>query len=217
MFFWTKKTNPFRKGTGQFIINVHWYFWDDPDTPGLITGDGLSQAAKEAFTAAENSRFSIMLVSDRLYSSKPPSREKLADSQLLFAKLGKYLKDVREKEPTRFHDYVIPYWSRENSDTSMIDVFKAYINVLDSWGHGYTWQPIKTAKDVDGGVLLMFQNEPTHYITQADVDKIIGLPNDFDIWMSGVISGQDRIPGKVWQFNCDSKGFGRTDFANRRR
>ncbi len=217
MFLWTKKKTPFPTGTGQFIMNIDWWFWDDAETPGLMTGEGLSQAAKEALTEAEWGRFCVLLVIGRVHSTRPLGQATDADGRLLFAKIGRHLMEIREKDSHRFSEYVIPKWTSINVGTSMLNVFKAYINVLEGWGYQYHWQSIKNARDEDDGVLLLSRGTPTHRISPTDVKEIVGLPHDFSVWMNGVGYGHERIPGGMWRFNYNADEFDLSHFNSRER
>ena len=72
MTFWKKKkpvTPGKNRGTGEFIDNIRWWFWNGAAFPGLISREQFSRIADRSLDPVERTKFSRMLVADLIVTN----------------------------------------------------------------------------------------------------------------------------------------------------
>jgi hypothetical protein len=201
-----RKNRPRPTGSGEFIDNIRWWFWDDKQTPGMLTRNGFDETMQQALSEDEHSwMLREVLISIR--REKPASRENIAEAKRLFGKIGAHLAKKRENEKEKFKQIVIDKWTHANTEGAMLDVLRAHINVLESWGYPYKWCIIKDARDWEDVVLLLIDGKPSHFFREEDIREINGRPYVFSIWVNGVGYGEERIGGGNWHFHYEDGGF----------
>jgi hypothetical protein len=188
-------------------MNIRWWFWDDAATPGLITGAAFSELCDAALSEAENGRLSVALVEDRVVTNAGRGkRASNADIRLL-QKVDAYLRAARDAAPEALDRWVKSKWTRSDADAPMLDVLKAYINVLEGWGYPYTWQVIKDARDIEPATLLLAAGRASHFFLESDIREINGRPHEFSIWVDGRNTASGRVGGGNWHFHYEDGGF----------
>jgi hypothetical protein len=212
--FWRDKEEKSRApgptGTGDFIVNIDWWFWDDPASPGLISIDRFAELRELALAPNEHKRLSGLLLSDRVVDSqgrKRTSSEEKAFIDHALRKVGSHLAQIRKDEFTQL-DYWLGSnfmlhddgWIKDQNgirvNHDILRVIAAYLNVLELWGFKYAWRSI-----VDGAnspALLLYRNgEPKYCLTQSEVDYVQGKPYHFSIMTKRT----------AWQFDCNDNAF----------
>ncbi len=168
------------RGTGEFIENTDWWFWNGNSFPGLLTIDQFSNARDQSLALAERSELSRLLIADSIVSSgRRPERS--ARFLVLLKKVSDYLESLTADDPnsTLFEFLDKP-----------ADVLKAYLNILQYWGYGYSWQ---TVKDVWNNEAVLIQRDGILLVVVSydDVQYIQGRPFRFEV----------RFKGLSWHFN----------------
>jgi hypothetical protein len=135
MFFKRKQRKPGPSGTGEFIDNIHWWFWDDAVTPGLLSRDAFSEVRSAALPTEDAARLSTALVSGSIESDGKKDAQAINTAKILLIKVSDYLARQRKTDPDIFSRWVKEKWTRADTREAMLDVFKAYINVLEFWGY----------------------------------------------------------------------------------
>lgn len=203
--FGRKTKRPQPTGTSQFIDNIHWWYWDGTRTPGLLTRDSFDKLMVSALPPEEQAEFILSFSTMVTLGQKNFDREKRAKAFL--TKMGTHLERIQTSNQVYFDEIVMKKWIRPNVKEPLLDVFKAYLNVLEYWGYPYSWQSIKDARHLDAGIVLLVNGKPSHCIAEEDVGEITGRPHAFSVWMNGVNKGERRIGGGNWHFRHDDGGF----------
>jgi hypothetical protein len=189
--FWRakkSKRSPGPKGTGRFIDNIRWWFWDDPSFPGLISRDKFEELRRMALSESENRAFSTALVKYSIvdWAGRSSSRT-IEETNYYFEQINKFLVNMRENELSQIDKWIELDWC-----VDCLDVFKAYLNVLDYWCYPYSWQEIRDARD-GRGILVMYGNTPEYCILETDVRWVRGRPYRFIA----------DIKGASWTFDVE--------------
>jgi hypothetical protein len=163
--FWrrTKRRKPGPTSSGRIIDNIHWWFWDDADCPGLITRAKFDELQRLALSEPEQRKLSSALTRRGIVSRS--ARE------FCFAKINEYLVQDRKQGG-------IDRWVGFSWDSQCLDVFKAYLNVLAYWGYDFTWKEIFDAR-CDPAIVVLRGGQPVHCVLEHDIIAIIGRPCRF--------------------------------------
>lgn len=219
MFFRPRRKRPYPTGSGDFIENVRWWFWDDATTPGLMTSDAFSRLCQEALTHDEWGKLCVAQVQGRVASMRRRNNKLPSLPKDSLQKVGAHLRAIRDNDPEAFDQLIPSKWTRADVDGPMLDVLKAYINVIESWGYLFSWQIIKDALDTEAALLVLTDGRPSHFIVEYDVREVNGRPHEFSIWMNGkggVGTETERRGGGNWHFHYEDGGFDMKFFEYRR-
>jgi hypothetical protein len=110
-FLTRKKDVAHPTGSGEFMENISWWFWDNPQTPGLLTFDAFSELLDQALSTDERSWMRLEALS-RIKRNTPPSRATIARAKSLFGKMGACLIQTRENRPAQFREIIRDKWTR---------------------------------------------------------------------------------------------------------
>ena len=174
--------------------------------PGLISSEAFSTLCQAALTDDEFGKLSTALAMDRATSISNRSRSESPNLRLL-SKVNDYLRRVRDQNPAALEKWVKSHWTRKNTDGRLLDVVKAYLNVLEAWRYPFSWKLIKDARDKEWALLVLADGNPSHFILEEDIGEICGRPHEFYIWMNGVGTGIGRIGGGTWSFHYEDGAF----------
>jgi hypothetical protein len=108
--FWkrksTTKKHPGPTGTGQFYDVLDWWFWDDPETPGLLTPDKFEELGRLAVPADEQGKYAASRIQSSIISNGKRSDTALARRTHYFKVMSNYLISVRGRDPSAIDDWV---------------------------------------------------------------------------------------------------------------
>ncbi len=183
------KRAPGPTGSGLFIENIDWIFWDDDATPGLVSRDKFSTIMKLALSEKEYSDYVMANGLANMISGGKIDEASLKIRNDLWAKAAAFLKAACSKEST-VHHYIECSWFMEKMPFGFnpLNVLKAYINVLKDWGYEVDWSDAKDARG-DCDALIVSQR-----------CKI--LERMFRVQSS--IYNQNRPQGEYWGKLCRS-------------
>ena|SRR5271166_613609 len=212
--FWRSKEGKSRApgptGTGKLIVNLDWWFWDDPASPGLVSIDRFAALRELALAPNEHKRLSTLLISEELVAGpgqKRSSSEEKAFIDHALRKVGNYLAQIRKDKFTQL-DYWLGSnfmlhndgWVKDqngmNLNHDILRVVAAYVNVLEVWGFKYAWHSIQDS-DNNPALLLYRNGEPRYCLTQSEVEYVQGKPYRFSI----------MTKRGVWHFDCNDSAF----------
>jgi hypothetical protein len=156
------------RGTGEFVDNIHWWFWNGQNYPGLLSREVFSELMAECLTSGERT----LLVSTLMFSATPTKR---ADEvQKLLERVSSHLgkkSDLGNKIENHFEDQAF-------------DALKAYINVLEYWGLEYSWCDVVDHNNRPA-LLIQYQSLPKVTLLKSEAKVLQGRPFRFQIIMRG--------------------------------
>ena len=178
MTFWKKKkpvTPGKNRGTGEFIDNIRWWFWNGAAFPGLISREQFSRIADRSLDPVERTKFSRMLVADLIVTNGQRHKRSPTEIKLL-EKVGRFCETLQNGDP-------------DATQTEFLDdtfsVLKAYLNILEFWGYGYSWKTVKDIRDKESIVILKNGAEIV-VVNNGEIQYISGRPFKFEVSFKGM-------------------------------
>lgn len=199
VMFWRKRKQPLPRkrgltGTGRFISNMEWTLWDDPASPGLIGFSKFDELKAQVLTPEERSRIALYMVSDAMASKGPKHTvEQEEDAKAIFEKLNAYLVDLRTNHFDQlgswldFNLMVSPAGRVAREDGSLaanniLNAVAAYLNCLELWGYGYSWERVHNSKG-DDALLIRKHTGNARVVLKSEVQYVLGKPYRFEVAM----------------------------------
>jgi hypothetical protein len=169
-----KEQTPGPTGSGRIIWNVDWWYWDDAEFPGLIDSENFSDLRQAALSEQEYRKLvSAMIASDIVSLDGHQNRKALQEREAHFSKLNRFLLQAKKDRLDDVQRWIGVSWER-----NCLNVLKAYINVLGTWGYPYEWQQISDARG-DPAILVLHDGKPAACMREADIRFIQGRPYRF--------------------------------------
>lgn len=176
------------RNTGEFIDNLHWWFWNGPNFPGLISRESFSIAADRALTAEDRTKLRRLLMTAEFQSNSSNASK---EANRLLGLVSSFLSDSDDTQ-----DLVLSYIEENASDA-----VKAYINVLEYWGFHYSWCDVVNSFSEP---CLLIAHNGVHKLTFncADIRFVQGRPFRFKMEGKGFslsFDEEDKSLGLMWR------------------